>query len=52
MLLEIDPAYCDVIIQRWQDETGEAAVLDGDDRSFADIAALRGQAALKGGFTA
>jgi hypothetical protein len=52
MLLEIDPAYCDVIIQRWQDETGEAAVLDGDDRSFADIAALRGQAALQGGFTA
>jgi DNA modification methylase len=52
VLLEIDPAYCDVIIQRWQNETGEAAVLDGEDGSFTDIAALRGQAALQGGFTA
>jgi hypothetical protein len=41
-----------VIIQRWQDETGEAAVLDGEDGSFTDIAALRGQTALQGGFTA
>jgi DNA modification methylase len=41
VLLEIDPAYCDVILQRWQDETGQAAVLDGEDRSFADVAALR-----------
>ena len=22
VLLEIDPAYCDVIVQRWQEETG------------------------------
>jgi DNA modification methylase len=41
VLLEIDPAYCDVILQRWQDETGQAAVLDGEDRSFADVGAQR-----------
>ncbi len=41
VLLEIDPAYCDVIIQRWQDETGHAAVLDGEDRTFADVTAAR-----------
>ena len=40
VLLEIDPAYCDVIVQRWQEETGQAAVLDGEDRTFADVAAL------------
>ena len=42
VLLEIDPAYADVIVRRWQDTTGEAAVLEGDDRIFADIAAARG----------
>jgi hypothetical protein len=41
VLLEIDPAYADVIVRRWQETTGEVAVLEGDDRSFADVAALR-----------
>jgi hypothetical protein len=40
-LLEIDPAYCDVIARRWQEETGQAAVLDGEDRTFADVTAAR-----------
>ena len=40
-LLELDPAYADVIVQRWQAETGEPAILDGEDRTFADIAAAR-----------
>jgi DNA modification methylase len=42
VLLEIDPAYADVIVRRWQDTTGEAAVLEGEDSVFADIAAARG----------
>jgi DNA modification methylase len=42
VLLEIDPAYADVIVRRWQEATGESAVLDGEDRTFADIAAARG----------
>jgi DNA modification methylase len=27
--MEIDPVYCDVIVQRWEEFTGEKAVLDG-----------------------
>jgi DNA modification methylase len=42
VLLEIDPAYADVIVRRWQETTGEAAVLESDDRIFADVAAARG----------
>ena len=26
-MMELDPHYCDVIIQRWEDFTGEKAVL-------------------------
>lgn len=39
--LEIAPAYIDVAVLRWQEFTGNAATLDGDGRSFADIAAER-----------
>ena len=42
VLLEIDPACADVIVRRWQETTGEAAVLAGEDRVFADVAAARG----------
>jgi DNA modification methylase len=44
VLLELDPAYADVIVRRWQEATGEAAVLEGEDRTFDDIAAARGVA--------
>jgi DNA modification methylase len=40
-LLELDPKYCDVIVQRWQAFSGGAPVLDGDGRSYDDIAAER-----------
>jgi DNA modification methylase len=36
--LELDPAYVDVIVERWQGFTGEVAILDGDGRAFADVA--------------
>jgi DNA modification methylase len=32
-LIELDPKYCDVIVRRFQDWTGEVASLDGDGRS-------------------
>lgn len=32
--LEIDPKYCDVIIQRWQDMSGRNATLDADGRNI------------------
>ncbi len=34
---ELDEKYCDVIINRWQDFTGEQATLDSDGRTFAEI---------------
>jgi DNA modification methylase len=39
--IELAPAYVDVGVKRWQDFTGEAAVLDGDGRTFDQIAAER-----------
>jgi len=41
-LLELDPKYVDVIIERWQNFTGGVAVLDGDDRTYEDIRNVRG----------
>jgi DNA modification methylase len=40
-LIELDPKYCDVIVRRWQEWSGETAVLDGEGRSFDEIAAGR-----------
>ena len=42
--LEIDPAYCDVIVTRWQNLTGKQATLEGDGRTFAEIKAERCEA--------
>jgi hypothetical protein len=38
---EIAPAYVDVAVKRWQEFTGQQAVLDGDGRSFDNVAAQR-----------
>ncbi len=35
--IELNPAYVDVAVERWQAFTGKAAVLDGDGRSFDEI---------------
>jgi len=40
-LMELDPAYTDVIVMRWQEATGQKATLDGDGRTFDEIAADR-----------
>ncbi len=37
-LLELDPKYVDVIVERWQRLTGLVAVLDGTDQTFAELA--------------
>ena len=37
-LMELEPIYSDVIIKRWQDFTGQKAVLDGDGRTFDELA--------------
>jgi DNA modification methylase len=43
--LELDPKYADVIVQRWQQLTGKQATLDGDGRTFDEIAQERQKAA-------
>ncbi len=40
-LMELDPAYTDVIVLRWQEATGQKAVLDGDARTFEAVAVER-----------
>jgi len=36
-MMEIDPKYCDVIIKRWQDFTGDKAKLDVTGQSYDDL---------------
>ena len=43
--MELDPKYCDVIIQRWQNFTGQTATLEGDGRTFAELESERCSAA-------
>jgi DNA modification methylase len=40
--IEIEPAFVDVAIRRWQTATGKDAVLDGEGGTFFEIAASRG----------
>jgi DNA modification methylase len=40
-VIELDPKYCDVIVQRWQDWTGMVAILEGDGPSFGALAGQR-----------
>jgi DNA modification methylase len=40
-LVELDPRYCDVIVQRWQEWAGEQATLEGNGQGFEAIAAHR-----------
>ena len=36
-IMELDPKYCDVIVQRWQDFTGQIAILEADGRTFDEV---------------
>jgi DNA modification methylase len=40
-LMELDPKYAHVIVRRYQEYSGKTAVLDGDGRSFHEIAQER-----------
>jgi DNA modification methylase len=37
--MELDPVYVDVAVKRWEAAAGKEALLDGDGRSFAAVAA-------------
>src|SRR5690606_15042781 len=39
--LEIDPAYCDVIVQRWQAFTGQEATLEATGQTWAEVGDAR-----------
>ena len=43
--MEPDERYCDVIVRRWQEFTGQEATLEGEDKTFAEIEAQRCSAA-------
>jgi len=43
--VELDAKYVDVIVRRWQMYTGKQAVLEGDGRTFDEIADERGKVA-------
>lgn len=36
--IELSPAYVDVAVKRWQEFTGKAATLEGDGRTFGELA--------------
>ena len=36
--IELDPKYCDVSVLRWQTQSGKKATLEGDGRTFEEIA--------------
>lgn len=37
-LMELDSKYCDVIVRRWQDFTGQKATLESNGRTFDEVA--------------
>lgn len=39
--IELDPKYVDVVVERWQQLTGKKATLDGDGRTFDEVALER-----------
>lgn len=39
--MELSPLYVDLSVRRWQEFTGEKAILDGDGRTFDEVAAER-----------
>lgn len=39
--IELNPAYVDVAVKRWQEFTGQSATLEGDGHTFDEIAASR-----------
>lgn len=43
-LMELDPIYADVIVDRWQQYTGLTATLEGHGDTFAETKAIRGVA--------
>ena len=41
MLIEIDPLYCDVAVQRWQEFSGKTARLAETNETYQDVKTRR-----------
>jgi DNA modification methylase len=41
-MMELDPKYCDVIIKRWQDFTGQKATFEATGQTYDEIKGARG----------
>jgi len=37
-MMELSPHYCDVIVRRWQDFTGQKATLESSGKTFDEVA--------------
>jgi DNA modification methylase len=48
--MDIDPSYIDVAVLRWERYTGQSAVLEGDGRTFDEIARARRRNNRRGSF--
>lgn len=46
LLMELDPKYVDVIVNRWQNLTGKQAVLESTGQTFDELEAIRGGASI------
>ncbi len=44
-LIELDPKYIDVVVQRWQEQTGQSARLEQSGQKFSEIASKKMAAA-------
>ena len=44
-LIELDPKYVDVVVQRWQDQTGQSAKLEASGNTFGEMASKKRAAA-------
>ena len=40
-MMELDPKYCDVIVKRWQDFTGQTATLEATGQTYGELQAER-----------
>jgi DNA modification methylase len=38
LAMELDPVYVDVAVRRWEAATGKEATLDGEGRTFREVA--------------